>query len=675
MEFVYPSFLFALFALSVPVIIHLFNFRRYKTLKFTNVRFLQSVKEQTQSQSVLRHLLVLFCRLLALACLVFAFAQPFIPVEDSHVSKGQKAVSIYIDNSFSMEAKATEGSLINIAKNKAIRILDAYGEGDQFQILTNDFEGKHQRLLNKSTFIEYLQDIELSPRTKNIEQVFNRQKDLLKNYDPNARQFFHISDLQKATYTLPKIQNDSSRIRILPVQAENTSNLYIDSVWFSSPIRKAGDKVNLKVKIINNGDEKLENVPINLEINGQSKTPQVFDIEAEDELIVDMIYISNRTGWVKGKVSIKDYPVSFDDNFYFSYEQAEEISVLHIFDQKASAAIPALFENDDFFEFSQQNYKQLNYSKLNQYQFLVLDELEQLPSGLVSELKKFVENGGSISIFPPLNANLQEYNRALNQLGIETYAGIKSSELNVSDINLNSELFIGVFEEKPENINLPKVKNYYRLNNYTSSNKENILSLQNGDAFLNLYNLGNGKIYLFAASMEEEQGNLTNHAIFVPTVYNMALLSQPRQKLYHFIGEEQLRISGLEMKESPFHLVGNNLDIIPEQRMLNGQLVLDFHNKINVAGFYDLLQNDEQKANIALNYNRKESDLEVYQINDIEQIAEQNALGNIEVLEQTKENLSNTLKNINKGIPLWKYFIIGTLIFLALEILFLRILR
>ena len=76
MEFLYPGFLLALLALAIPIILHLFYFRRFKKVYFTNVRFLKEVKEQTSARSKLRNLLVLLMRLLAVAMLVFAFAQP-----------------------------------------------------------------------------------------------------------------------------------------------------------------------------------------------------------------------------------------------------------------------------------------------------------------------------------------------------------------------------------------------------------------------------------------------------------------------------------------------------------------------------------------------------------------------------------------------------------------------
>jgi len=77
MSFVYPWFLWALLAIAIPIIIHLFHFRRFKTVYFTNVKFLKEVKEQTSARSKLKHLLVLCSRILAIAALVFAFAMPY----------------------------------------------------------------------------------------------------------------------------------------------------------------------------------------------------------------------------------------------------------------------------------------------------------------------------------------------------------------------------------------------------------------------------------------------------------------------------------------------------------------------------------------------------------------------------------------------------------------------
>ena len=157
MNFIYPEFLYALALLAIPIIIHLFNFRKYKTVKFSQVRFLKEVKQQTQSTSRLKHLLVLLSRCLAVIALVLAFAQPYFLEGNEVIAQGKKGVSIYIDNSFSMQANGADGPLLSVAKNKAISIIESFEESDKFQLLTNDFEAKQQRWLNKPAFLEALQ--------------------------------------------------------------------------------------------------------------------------------------------------------------------------------------------------------------------------------------------------------------------------------------------------------------------------------------------------------------------------------------------------------------------------------------------------------------------------------------------------------------------------------------
>ncbi|MBP7400913.1 MAG: BatA domain-containing protein, partial [Chitinophagales bacterium] len=178
MSFIYPNFLWALLLLGIPIIIHLFNFRRYRTVYFTNVRFLKNIQEETATKNRLKHLLVLLTRLLAITFLVFAFAQPFIPSESAESKPTSRAVSIYIDNSFSMETMQDGKRLFDIAKEKATEIADAYKVDDAFQLLTNDFEAGHQHLVNKEAFLQMLAQVNISPEVKTTDEILKRQKDI-----------------------------------------------------------------------------------------------------------------------------------------------------------------------------------------------------------------------------------------------------------------------------------------------------------------------------------------------------------------------------------------------------------------------------------------------------------------------------------------------------------------
>ncbi|NTW24218.1 MAG: hypothetical protein HGA37_05935, partial [Lentimicrobium sp.] len=149
MQFINPSVLYALLAVLIPIAIHLFNFRKYKKVYFSNVSFLKELQQKTKKQSQLLHLLVLLMRILTIIFLVLAFAQPYIPSSKQSLPGQISYVSIFIDNSFSMEASGSKGKLLEDAKIKAAEIAAAFRADDLFQLLTNDFEGKHQRLVTR----------------------------------------------------------------------------------------------------------------------------------------------------------------------------------------------------------------------------------------------------------------------------------------------------------------------------------------------------------------------------------------------------------------------------------------------------------------------------------------------------------------------------------------------
>jgi len=116
MKFLYPLFLFALLAVSIPLIIHFFNFKRYKTVYFSNVNFLKAVKKDARKKSQLKQILILIFRILAISFLVFTFSQPYIPLTDRGKQRARQAVAMYIDNSFSMRLEGEKGILLEQAR-------------------------------------------------------------------------------------------------------------------------------------------------------------------------------------------------------------------------------------------------------------------------------------------------------------------------------------------------------------------------------------------------------------------------------------------------------------------------------------------------------------------------------------------------------------------------------
>ncbi len=680
MEFANPLFLFGLAAIAIPIIIHLFNFRRFRKVFFTNVKFIEELKQQTRQQSQLRHLLVLLMRILAIAALVIAFAQPFIPVnEQQSGQKATNAVSIYVDNSFSMEAETTDGPLLNQALNKARETASAYGSSDQFQLLTNDFEGRHQRFVSREDFLELLNEVELSPVTRKISEVYKRQAELLNNEVQGSKTASIISDFQMSTTDFSNIVGDTAiKTFVIPAEAGEPGNIFIDSVWFREPVYRVNQLATLHVRIVNDSEEDYEKIPVRLKINDVQRAISSFDIEAGESLEITMPYSNNAAGPQYGELRISDHPVTYDDTFYFVYEVMNEIPVLSINAGEENPYLNSLFAQDSLIVFSNANENRLDYTTFGNYNIIVLNGLNIISSGLSQEIKRFAVAGGNVVVFPGEMADINSYREFF--LNLETpYTMAKDTfQTRISNINLESALYDDVFESIPENIDLPVVLKHFVINRQTRSLMEVLLETQDGDVFLGSEPVGKGLLYVFSTPLSTDWSNFPRHAIFVPTLYKMALLSKPSAKLYYTTGREEAIMVRNEMMEGDRVLKmksrSKDFEIIPETRSVGSQMNIFAGTRIREAGFYDINNNGNLLTSVAFNYDRDESELDYLTTNQIENELADNGLQNFSVLTTTQNrSLTTTIEEINSGKRLWKLFLILALAFLLGEVILLRL--
>ena len=147
MQFLFPTFLWGLLAVSVPLIIHLFNFRRTKKVFFTNVAFLKAVETQTSAVRRIKQWLILASRILFLAFLVLAFAQPFLPAKNAskNSTSGLGVNSLYLDNSLSMQNTTENKRYIDLAITKIDELLTLFRQSPNIQLVTNDFSAEDQK--------------------------------------------------------------------------------------------------------------------------------------------------------------------------------------------------------------------------------------------------------------------------------------------------------------------------------------------------------------------------------------------------------------------------------------------------------------------------------------------------------------------------------------------------
>ena len=315
MSFLFPAFLFALLALAIPVIIHLFNFKRYKTLYFSNVPLLKRIKQESRKKSQLKQLLIMLARMLAIASLVIAFSRPYIPTGKRTANTAQQVVEIYIDNSFSMKAEGEKGQLLEQAKIKAIEIANSYPAGTQFLILTNDFNAGNQFPLNKEQFVKQVSELKDCPRSPKLSDVYAQAIGSISASVKKAEKTLYIlSDFQKNSTNFDAVKPDSSVWTYLfPFQAGKTNNLLIDSCWFETPGRKIGQAEKLYVRIKNLSEQAYQNIPIRLTINDSLKAIANINVAAREESVQELNYTNNSQGIQLCKIELDDYPIVFDN--------------------------------------------------------------------------------------------------------------------------------------------------------------------------------------------------------------------------------------------------------------------------------------------------------------------------------------------------------------------------
>jgi hypothetical protein len=697
MKFVNPSFLFALSAISIPILIHLFNFRKFKTVYFTNVRFLREVKEETQSKSQLKHLLVLLARILAITFLVLAFAQPYIPWQQKKIQTGARAISIYIDNSFSMDAENKSGRLLDEARKDARDIASAFKPSDQFQLLTNDFEGKHQRLVNREEFLENLEEVKLSPSVRTLSEVFSRQADVLNHSGAprGNKSAFLVTDFQKSITDPEKIKNDTAiEVRLVPVVPQETKNLYIDSCWFETPVRKLNQAESIHIRIRNASSQDYTNIPMKLFLNGQQKTPASFSIPANGKVDTLIAFTVREPGWQQGRVEITDSPITFDDIFYFSFEISKTIPVLCI-EPASKSSLPAdrnrpignLFHKDSAFAYTEVKETAIDYSSLGKNRLIILNGLNTISSGLSQELKRFIGGGGSLLLFPSSDIDVEAYRLFLNSMNTVSFTEKDTAGSKVDVLNFDQQIYReGVFEHKngssiPSNaqLDLPVVFSHYKMEKNSHSNQEILMKLRNGDTFLARYGFEKGSIYLCSSALGATGSNFAQHALFVPTLLQIALFSTQQNRLFYTVGRNEIiELNGTPASgENVFHITSadGKFDIIPEHHIADAQTEIFIRNQVKEAGNYFLQTGREHLAGLSFNYDRKESDISVWKPEDVKTRFDLPGLTNFTLLESSQKGLHDQLTQIDQGKKLWKWCILLALLFLAAETALLRLLK
>jgi len=682
MKFLFPGFLFALFAIAIPVIIHLFSFKRHKTVYFSNVEFLKDIKKESQKQSKLKQLLILAARILSIIFLVFAFAQPYIPTNNEAKKQPNQLVAVYVDNSFSMNALSEQGQLLEVARNKAVEISLAYPGGTRFRLFTNDLLPKHQHVLNREQFIQQVAEIQTSPKVIPLSLIYNRfASEHLENADNTDKNIYFISDFQRSVSDISNFKIPDIFSYYLPLVPNEVANLYIDSCWVEEPAHRLGQEETVFVKIRNSSNQNYQNLPLKLFLNDSLKSITNFSVEAQNEITAELSYNNNSSGLQLGKVEISDYPFTHDNNWYLSYNVEKNLKALAIFNntdlsKEGLGYVKALFENDDYVLLDEMNEQSLQVNRLNEYNTIFLMNLENYSSGFLNELENVVKNGTSIVIFPN-TTNTGMTNNLLSQFNANRVIGIDSTTQEISTIEFDNNFYKNVFKKREQNPIFPAIKGHLRFEIQTRSDEFGLLAFQNGDKALSQLSYDDGKVWIFSFPLSKQNDAFARDILFVPTLYNFVLNSLPKQEMSFTLGKNTFfniprNITFNSNSTFEIENLKTGEKIVPNNTIIGRQTRIEFGDQISTDGQYLVLNDGKVLASMAFNYDRKESDLRYLTETELQNKLEEQSLKNATVVKDVDRNFSEVFGELQNGKQLWKLFVLLALFFILAEVLIAR---
>lgn len=677
-QFVSPGFLLALLAISIPILIHLFHFRRFRRVFFPNISFLQQLSDESKKQSKIKHLLVLAARILAISALAMAFAKPYVPIGGERISSDGNLVSIYIDNSFSMDAVGTSGRLLDQAKSRALEVASVYQATDRFLLLTNDFEGRHQRFVSREELESMVREVGISSRVRILTEVMERKAVLFSDEPSGNSSSYFISDFQKNTTSLEGAEpNSLIATYFIPLQAQRSDNVFVDTCWFDSPVKLPGQTAKMIARIRNDGSEPLSGQPVRLYIDGIQRTLASYDLAAGGEADVELNWTIGSPGFYDGWVEIIDYPVTFDDRLYFSYEVRSQTPVLSIDQSGENRFLRALYGQDSIFLLRSTPSFSIDYSSFPRFNLIILNGLDHLPTGLITELQEYVRHGGSLAVFPGPDIDFIAYRELSDVMELDVFSRLDTSVTRVFSIDELHPVYRDVFDDLPEQVDLPAVSTHYQISGTTQSNARHLMVLQNGNPFFTQQSVGDGEVFLSAVPLDERFSNFPRHTLFVPTMFNMAIQSQSLQPAYHTLGSDiplQLRDASVRSGEV-LKLRGEDMEMIPGQRRSGNRLQLLLHDQVTAAGNYLLYSGDDQLKALSFNYDRRESQMDAYDPASLSGLLMDAGLPWVHVIDAGAGDFERAFQEYRAGHQLWRLFLLLALAFLLAEVLLLRFWR
>ena len=684
--------LFALGAAALPVIVHLFHFRRPRKVDFSSLTFVRELQKTTMQRVRLRQWLLLALRLLAIVCLVCAFARPSLTGQVAGAVGGaaRSSAALVVDNSLSMTLRDAEGEYLRQAKDIVSGLIREFEERDEIFLRTTAGDDVPRRPLSPAAAIDAVEDIRASAAGVSLlEAVASATEALEEAAHPN-REVYIVSDMQAPALadTVRAVQVEGIRAYLLPIGGRKQANVAVVDVRIDSRIVEAGRPVRLSATLANYADEPVEGYVASVFLEGRRLAQATADLLPGEPTEVNFTVTPPGSGWLSGVVQIEEDVYPFDDQRYFTLHVPERRRILIVRGEGENtgflelALSPELARGQVAFDVTIIPETSLAATGPEGYDAVVVAGAQTLSSGETEVLARYVAGGGGLLLSP--SSSGQDYNALLERVGggrISGFNGSLGSQTRIASfdrVELEHPLFEGVFHTEEEgdapNVERPEIWFAARYEP-ESAGEQSIIRLSNGDPFLQEIRHERGVALLLAVAPDARWSELPVRGLFIPLMYrSLYYLSA-----YESISGEQFpaaRSAELRIARPPgealLRLAGpDGTEYVPEQRdLFDAALLMIDEEAVERSGVYDVSAGDEIVRRIAFNVDERESDMFVLEAEEARRRLAEVVGAPVEIIAAGERSAGDVVEAVAEqrtGRELWKAFLFLALLFLAAE--------
>ncbi len=710
MTFLNLTLLFGALAALIPLVIYLFNRRRFQKVNWGAMRFLKGENRENRRRIKLKRWLLILVRMVIPAFLALGMALPVLTGASELTGTSKTSMVILLDNSYSMNAGPAAESYFSKARNTAREILRNLPDGSEASILL--IGGEVRSLPERPTsdlpgLIQKLDELEAGYGRADVAAGLDKALNILKKMHYLHKEVVVISDFQRVSWKpeetsvrkprVDKIRNLNGHpfVNCIPVgNSSNQENVAITSLDTSRLATGVEQNVHIRATVENFGTETVTGLRLYFQVNREGRSASEVSLEPGEQKQVLFKHAFEQPGSHTVSVHTEADRLEEDNRKTTSIKVWETIPVTLVDGDPnpeplrgetdflrialGPFGLEKRGESKDLMDVRVVKTNELDEEVFSQTSVLVLANVSSLEDQQVSKLESFLRKGNGLLVFPGDRADLEWYNSVLfSRNRILPLRMIKRSESGEDPISLMATNYnhpaLELFNDPDKGqLSTIRVTSWYRLGGLQPSEGQDsdvLARLNNGDPFLAERSFKEGRVIQSSIPADADWSNMPVKPVYVPLMQQ--LVTYLASKVYPprnvNVGESIMAILPPSMAGKDARLTGpGDLDLQLTAKKKRHESIVRY-DQTTRPGIYTLNLPEPKKTEVqyVVSTDREESDLK--RLTDAQISSTVNAM-NATLVSAPSDYLERTAER-RVGQELWQMIALALLGLLFIEIL------